>query len=612
MKLNRYFIAALSWMAFANSAEATDVAASTANRSALAGYAYSAEKQQFVGNACVKGGLSNAGFTNSSFSFQQSMSESEAAEQLGFSAGGRARFGLTQVSASARFARNSASTKYSVSAIWLSDYLLPAQKLSTDVGYSEIGKSVSSNSERWRETCGEEYVEEVVRGAQLFFSIRVEFSSIERKQEFQTQFNLSGSVASVQASLDKATHDFSQDAKVTISARQVGGDVSKLTDVFGKEEAAVAGFVQCNLGNFTECAQVIGRALKYASDTKHGFPSQIANGATPGPADLTYRTAKYSAVAIYPNVNPLLDAANKDARQRLNGIFDDQFSQQVLAEQLGSVLGLSKERLDAIAQQRKVIGSNMALILDAAKVCYDEVDHCYTTVQSLKLQQIDKSALELPPLPKASFRLFTISKGVWSRADSIAQFIGPGGNSLTTPRGEPRKLLDIGGMEGISTVLQIEGVSLREAEVYFENVKLDTISLKKAPESFSEKFGPNYSLVVIDTTRVIPGWRDLDLLALTMLALEKTGDADGIFYVQVVDEFNRRTRFDIQYEKWQRSPSVAGFSQISVMSQNRFWDQASSGTNLRSAGAWTWKSSDLYSALPGPGFVPAVFPAAKN
>lgn len=615
-----WLAAAMAGLAAGSSAQATDIAALTANRAAQAGYAYNSEKQEFIGNACVKGGLGTGGAQSSSFSFQQTLSETEASEQLGFSAGGRARFGLTTASASARFMRNSTSTRYSVSAVWMSDYNLPVSKLSDNVTYSDIGNSVKGNSERWRETCGDEYVEEIVLGARLFFSIRVEFTSLERKQEFQAQFSLSGSVGSVEAALNKATRDFSRDAVVKVSAHQLGGDVSKLTEVLGTQEAATTGFVQCTLGSFKDCAEAIGRAITYARDTSKGFPSQIAPDAKPGPAAITYRTAKYTALGIFSQTNPLLDNANKEARRRLNGYFEDQFALQVLAEQLKGVSGLGADRLDAIERQRKLIDANVGLILDAAKVCYDQVDQCYQTVSKLTLASIDKGALELPPLATASFRLFTTTRGVWSRADSVDWFIGPAGSPRLTPSGEPRSLIDMGTAEGVSTVLLIEGISLKEAELYFENVKLNTIPLKRVAGGFSEKTGAGYALVVIDTTRIIAGWQDVNLLASTMRALDKTGDADGIFYLLAIDDFGRSVRFDIQYEKWRRistplpipppapgaPPAPPGpphaITQLEVTSQNRIWDKASNGTTLQTPGAWTESRRDIY---PAPfGFVP--------
>jgi len=581
---------------------AADVSALTSGRAALLGYAYNSDKQEFVGNACVTGTSATSGVQSSSFSFEQSLSEAETKEFLGFGASGRARFGLTTASASAKFMRNATSTQYALSAIWMSDYLMPAEKLATNVVRSAIGNSVSGNSERWRQTCGQEYVEELVRGARLFFSIRVEFSSRERKQQFEARFNISGSVASAQANLDQASREFSRDAKVVISARQVGGDVSKLTAIFGTPEAANNGFVECSLGvNFAQCAGVIRRAIEYASDTRAGFPSQIAPGASPGPAAMIYRTAPYSAVGIYEQVNPLLDAANREARRRLVSYFDEQFALQVLAEQLRKLADLGRERIEAIDRQRAVVDDNLRKILDAADICFDRVDRCDATVRALHLQDVDKQALELPPLPKASFRLFTTSRGLWSRSDSVDWFVNESGSARLTSQGRPRDLLDLGLDEGASMVLLVEGVALKEAAVCFETAKVGSVPLQRTPGGFAEKVGPGYSFLVVQSTRTISGWQDIDLLTATLKAQSKFRDADGFFYVLVKDEFGRTVRFNVQYAKWRTGPGpIRGMSTLELTYRNRFWDRGSGGAETSAGGNWTEGGTASYPLGPPP------------
>jgi len=250
----------------------------TSSRQAILGSAYNSKKQEFAGQSCIAGNSVPTGTATGTFSFDQSLSESQASQQLGFGAGGRARFGAVEASASAQFMRNAASSAYSLSSVWVSEYKLPTQKLNAPKP-NEIGRALAQNDDRWVETCGDEYVGEITYGARLFFSIRVDFSSTEEKQSFQAQFALSGPLFSANANLQQASQQFSKNAKVTVSALQFGGDVSKVTGLFADGDAGRAGFVQCTLGSFSSCADVISAALKYATSTTTGFPSQIAPGA---------------------------------------------------------------------------------------------------------------------------------------------------------------------------------------------------------------------------------------------------------------------------------------------------------------------------------------------
>jgi hypothetical protein len=254
--------------------QATEINAISARRVAVLGSAYRHDREDFPGEACITGDSTPAGTTTSNFTFQNSISENQATKELGLEAGGRSRIDVVEVSASATFLQNSVSSAYSVSSIWISDYVLPTDKL-TNRQFTPIGEALKDNFERWPITCGDEAVIEITRGAKLFFSIRVDFRSREQKQAFEGKFSISGPLASANATLRQATSEFSRDTQVTISAFQQGGDVSKVTALFNNGAQGATNFVQCTLGNFEQCATVVGAALSYATDTTNGFPSKL-------------------------------------------------------------------------------------------------------------------------------------------------------------------------------------------------------------------------------------------------------------------------------------------------------------------------------------------------
>jgi hypothetical protein len=577
---------------------ASDIAANTANRGALIGSAYQSEKELFVGQNCVSGVSKPTGTQNSTFSFEQSLTQTQAEQQLGFEAGGRARFGVIEASASARFMRAAVSNQFSISAVWLSDYRLPAEKL-TEITKSEVGAAVATNYERWATTCGDEYVDEIVRGAKLFFSIRVDFASLEQKQDFEAKFSVSGPLASAEASLKTASKDFSRDVKITLSALQIGGDVSKITSLFSSTDEGRAGFVQCTLGDFEKCAAVIGDALKYATDVTIGFPSQIAPNASPGPAPILYRTAKYSAAGIYPQNYPYLDQANQRARSNLHDAFETQFALAVVADRLLE-LGMGAEEREGITAQKKILDGNIANILETSKVCYEQPLNCATTVQSMKLVSVDEKAFVLPTMPLASFRLLTTSKGIWSRAESVKYMtekiskvfpeisINLLGEKKTLRKMETlqlrRSLFDVAPDEGASIVLYVEGRGLKEAILCFENRQLKIVPLTSGVNTYPTKFTDSGVGIVIESTRGNPGWIDVDLPgSRSELWSKDMPIADGVFYVKIRDVFGRSISFDLEYSKWQRTQTKSGsVTTITEKYQyrNRWWDSDSNGTSV--------------------------------
>jgi hypothetical protein len=172
----RQFLLAIAILWSCLAAAADDEIVTTMSRgSAALGGAYQKDKEAFVGQECVTGDKEFVGASNSSFSLTQSMTESQLADDLGFSAGGRGRFGVVEASASADFFSKSVSNSFSTSSIYSATYNFRAQKLKlkTPTLLTDIGAAVKNNDDRWNATCGNGYVAEILSGAKLFFSIVV-------------------------------------------------------------------------------------------------------------------------------------------------------------------------------------------------------------------------------------------------------------------------------------------------------------------------------------------------------------------------------------------------------------------------------------------------------
>ncbi|MGZ3734144.1 MAG: hypothetical protein ACXVC0_04250, partial [Bdellovibrionota bacterium] len=415
----------------ATSAGATEIPAGSIKGEAVLGSAYKSEKQMFPGDSCLDGSRKvGAGKASAGFTFQTSMSESQLSSELGMGVGGRARSGAVEYSGSANFLQNAVSNSLSVSSAWESSYVFPTDKLiATKDSLNQTGKEMYNNFERWAETCGDEYVNEITRGAQLFFSIRVDFNSQEDKQAFEAKFSVSGPLGEVNAQMKEASRKFSRSTKVIVSAYQVGGDVSKVTQIFGDDSAARAGFVQCQLGNFDTCANVIQRAIDYAADVHTGFPSQLAPGVSPGPAVITYRTAQYSAIGIYLDKYPGLTDAIRLARQEVSNAFEQNYHWDVTANRLLQTKNIG-ERRAAIADEKTKVEDNITVILDVSKNCYDSPATCWDYKQShLILKSVDASIF-LPPTFTALCLQESVFPEVHTTLEKIrAQVKSPSGES---------------------------------------------------------------------------------------------------------------------------------------------------------------------------------------
>lgn len=376
-----------------SSAHAEEVMAREGQRAGILGSAYSSDREEFRGSECVTGTATPTGGSESSISFDQTMDETQLSNDLGFGLGGRVRYGVVEASAAANFLKRSASGAFSITAIYKGSYSFPKQHL-TNFTYTAVGTGVRNNQDRWNETCGDRYVDEVRRGAKLFVSLRVDFSSNEDKQAFQAEFSVAGPMASATGSLKTASQSFRRSARITVSAYQYGGDVSKLSRIFGDNNNGREFYVQCSLGQFQSCASLIGHILAYGTDTKTGFPSQLGTESQVNAAVVSYSVAPYSALGIYDIRYPGIEQATQLARQTLASKFEQNYKVYVSADRLlqGTLSQERRDRVDAALTNAK---SNIGVILPISKTCYETPNECYDAVEhKLKLAEIDPNALD--------------------------------------------------------------------------------------------------------------------------------------------------------------------------------------------------------------------------
>lgn len=356
------------------------------------GDAYSGDRESFVGSRCVTGTAEPIGVASASLSLDQSMSQKQAESDLGFSIGGRARYGVVEGSASANFLSRSVSNDFSIAAIYSATYSFQTEKLSAPA-LSDIGRRVSGNPERWRTTCGSGYISEVKKGAKFFFSIKIDFKSREEKQAFSAKFDVSGPAAGVNGSLQRASAEFSKRTKVTVSVLQVGGDVDKVSGIFGNAAAGRADYVECTLGAFEACSRVLQTALTYATDTATGFPSQLTSSNKR--ADLSYVVSNYEAAGIYEAPPPFFDQIVSMKRARLAQQFEAQYEMATKLASLRNV-NATPPRSIQLDTAQKAVDANMRAIYAAGTVCYDTPRLCADTVDALKLAAVGDEVFEVP------------------------------------------------------------------------------------------------------------------------------------------------------------------------------------------------------------------------
>jgi Leucine-rich repeat (LRR) protein len=388
---------------------------------AVLGEGYNSKEERFAGR-CATGNVEFVGAQESNVNFSRSLSNKELSDSLGFSIGAKARYGMIKGSMSANFASEASSSSYSEATIYSAKYRFKNKRLNY-TGLTPEGKAAKGFSdtifvgENWELVCGHEYVEQVTLGASLYISVKIEFSSKVEKQEFNLQFKVKGPAFQVSGELNQASKSFGSKASITIQGYQLGGDVSRLSAIFGTgpnsritspDGKSVHALAVCSMANPDACIKILDSALIYATDTENenSFPQQIkpnsdfANTNNPnGPAELSYITSPWSNLALIPPPAIIADAIEA-ARDNLSFRFEKnlEYRDRIRALLTGP-LRLSRNQRANLEDLDVLVSENLKLINDAATVCYTTLDKCVTKVSQIdsNLKDIDESKLEIFP-----------------------------------------------------------------------------------------------------------------------------------------------------------------------------------------------------------------------
>jgi len=204
---------------------------------------------------------------------------------------------------------------------------------------------------------------------------------------------------------------------VTVSALQIGGDITKVTDLFGTNDTAASHFVRCSFGDFEKCSTVIENVIKYSTDTSRGFPSQLKPDTRPGPVDISYVVTPYESFNFGPRVSHESVELALLSRMELSNKFEHSFWE---FRQANSLLDLTTNptRKAELARIKQLVLSNLNAEHNAADICFDTPEKCVDVVEHLKLSEIDDDQL----LPD-TFRTFCVESLQLAKSDPLRKTV---------------------------------------------------------------------------------------------------------------------------------------------------------------------------------------------
>ena len=396
----------------------TEIPATTG--SAVLGQGYNTDEQKYRGmcNVFDSKKIIYAGGAETLSGFSNQRDSQSAQDSLGFAMNTRVRFGVTSASLSAQFAKETQADSYSQTVTYRTVSTFKDAKLINpelvDFAKKELGSGGFATDNFFKD-CGNEVITTVHRGAALYFSISISFTSQSEKQRFSGSFNLDNPMVSVAADIKKASSQFGDSASVQIVAYQKGGDPTRLGKVFTSGSSVgsdgVHALLRCSMSSLTPCLQVITNAIVYATDpvAADGFPQQLKSLYNPenpnGPADMGYVSEPWSNFGIH--VKPvILQELIQAKRKQLGEAFERQL---VLQNRLSFVTRhprrLTTTQQDLFDSYVVMVGANLGDIQTAVETCYTDDQKCAKAVDVVeteiakrrKTANFDETKLDMQP-----------------------------------------------------------------------------------------------------------------------------------------------------------------------------------------------------------------------
>ncbi len=304
-------------------------------------FGYDGDTQNVKYRKCVTGTESKVGYPTSSVALYHNLTASDARNLLDIQAQGSVNMSSFSLDIGAKIANEMTDNEYSEVFTILYDIrgrsrVLLDPELEQKVA-SDVTAFASTNEERkarLKELCGNEFVTKVNMGAKLVVNIRFEFASESMKRLLEAQGKVTlYQLLTASGKFSDVTQTAKDSVKVSITAYQIGGIPSRLTDVLngaarggttvstgsaGGETQNDYAIIRCGFDQAGReaCKQALNAVLKYASpsrdtDTSTGtvpvkitgsFADQVGDcdQATPGTslgcASVSYETADYRGV----------------------------------------------------------------------------------------------------------------------------------------------------------------------------------------------------------------------------------------------------------------------------------------------------------------------------
>jgi hypothetical protein len=363
------------------------------------GQAYDTRRVKTLNVSCATGNIKESLVSDSNFVLDYDLSYQDFLDKTQGKLTADLNLPAVRAGLGAQYAKENAATSSSTTFVF--NWQMTKKRVAFDENtyrVSDKGQQfINGDKAQLQERCGDEFITNVDYGASFFVTMKVDFLNDSDKTDIGGKLKLAVGkenidIVKIEGELNKIDQKKKESVKLSIRARQVGGDPIQLTSFLSDN------VVECTLANPKPCFDLYNQAIRYA---RTSVPTQLTNDAAFVPVRFLTKNYKESGLdELVPSGGyQFIDALTKAKRREIEA----QYQQNLVDYQRAADIlrkysdYLEEAQLESITSIKDITFNNAAVLGDVSLVCFDAPTSCisYSKAAESGIKPYDRSKLAL-------------------------------------------------------------------------------------------------------------------------------------------------------------------------------------------------------------------------
>ncbi|HET9239248.1 MAG TPA: hypothetical protein VFO10_18455 [Oligoflexus sp.] len=465
------------------------------------GQAYDTRRVKTLNVTCATGNIKESLVSDSNFVLDYDLSYQDFLDKTQGKLTADLNLPAVRAGLGAQYAKENAATSSSTTFVF--NWQMTKKRVAFDENtyrVSDKGQQfINGDKSQLQERCGDEFITNVDYGASFFVTMKVDFLNDSDKTDIGGKLKLAVGkenidLVKIEGELNKIDQKKKESVKLSIRARQVGGDPVQLTSFLSDN------VVECTLANPKPCFDVYNQAIRYA---RTSVPTQLAGDAAFVPVRFLTKNYKESGLdELVPSGGyQFIDALTKAKRREIEA----QYQQNLVDYQRAADIlrkysdYLEEAQIEVISNIKDITFNNAAILGDVSLTCFDAPSSCISYSKSAEpgIKPYDRSKLALR---SSMSDLKDVNLGSWSfghpkDASAFARKVVGGNNTLEDRQGIALKS-DTGEMIRVATYVS-EYDCVKAANIIGSSSPLSIVTSRDYGISFrNDDFGGEYTFTM--------------------------------------------------------------------------------------------------------------------